>query len=82
MSESSWNHLFQIASIILGSGLLIIAGKILMEVGAWREWVKNIDRKITTIDKEVASHGALLQQYHGTIQRILGWLEGKKNNED
>jgi hypothetical protein len=66
----TWEDAYKVASLVIGSGLLGLVGRILIVIGRWQQWG-------VTIDKEVTSHGRMLQQQQGILGRILGRLEGK-----
>lgn len=53
-------------------GIFGISARILMRIGALDQWMR-------TTDKEVSSHGTLLQQLTATVNRLLGRAEAKNN---
>lgn len=67
--------MYQFVTLLLSSGLLYVAVKILLAIGALGQWQK-------TTDKEMASHGAMLHEQTGLIQNIIGFLRGKKEGQE
>lgn len=65
----TWDAIYKILSLVITSGLLGLVAKILVRIGSWQQWG-------ATIDKEVSSHGKMLADQGGLLQRILGRLEG------
>jgi hypothetical protein len=59
---------FKVINIILSSGLLAFTARIFIRIGELKQWQ-------ATIDKEVASHGAMLQQLTMGQARMEGRLE-------
>jgi len=56
---------YKLLTSLMSIGGLVLMVKIFVQIGEWRQWVK-------TIDKEVSSHGTMLQQLTSTVNRILG----------
>lgn len=52
-------------------GILAAVWKIASRVGGIEQWIK-------TTDKEVSSHGSLLQQLVKQLAEFSGWMKGRK----
>lgn len=57
---------FKIIGFLLGSGILVYIIKISKSIGSYEKWM-------ATIDKEVSSHGVMLQQ----INKDMSFLKGR-----
>jgi hypothetical protein len=63
-------------TLVVSTGIFGLVGRILFAIGALSKWQQ-------TIDKEVTSHGSMLQQLTSSVARILGRLEdGRDNTKD
>lgn len=65
---SVFDTAYKLISVLFSLGIFGIMVKVSIQIGNWQQWVK-------TIDKEVASHGTMLQQVTVAVSRIEGRME-------
>jgi hypothetical protein len=63
-----FDAVYKAVSGLLTVGVVVLLAKIMIQIGSWKEWVKSTD-------KEMTSHGSMLQQLTAAVNRILGRLE-------
>lgn len=56
-------------TFLLGGGILATVVGIFVRIGEVRQWMR-------TTDKEVASHGSLLQQLESRLSNLAGQIKG------
>lgn len=67
-----WNAFYEVVSLVLATGILGAIGLLLRKVIEISISVGQHKEKMITIDKELASHGSMLQQLTGLVNRLLG----------
>lgn len=74
-SSDQLDALFKFVSTVVSLGSLTVLVKIFVRIGAAEQWIK-------TTDKEVASHGSMLQQLTKSVSRIEGRMENAGRHMD
>jgi hypothetical protein len=75
MDKDNINLTAQLVTTIASVSTLGILVKIGIQLGVWKEWVRNTEAKMESL-------GQMMQQATAAINRILGREEGRKDKTD
>jgi len=64
---------YKTVNVVGTMALIALVWKIGSRVGGIEQWIK-------TTDKEVSSHGSMLQQLTAKVSEIFGWIRGKSDD--